>query len=136
MAFLSESDREDLTKNPNVLKVTQSNVTYTPKFKIQAVRKSLKGVAPSQIFADAEINTSLFGKDYAKGCLKKWRKIYEELGEEGLKTERRGSGSTGRPKKIKFSSAEEELRYLRVENDFLKKLHALAEKYQNKKGSR
>lgn len=136
MAFLSDSDREDLTKNPNVLKVTQSNVAYTPKFKIHAIHKFLKGITPNQIFAEAGINITLFGTDYAKGCLKKWRKIYDELGEEGLKTERRGSGSTGRPKKMKFSSAEEELRYLRAENDFLKKLHALAEKYQNKKGSR
>ena len=135
MGLLSDSNRKLLESNPVVEKVTASNVTYTSKFKIKAVSEFFKGISPSQIFADAGIDLEMFGKTYAKKCLSRWRKIHEELGNDGLKSERRGSGATGRPAK-KFKSPDDELRYLRAENDFLKKLHALAAKYPNKKNSR
>lgn len=136
MALLSNSDVKDLENNPNVEKVTKSNVTYKTKFKIKAVKQHLNGVSPRVIFMDAGINLQLFGDTYAKKCLHRWRKIYQENGVDGLKTERRGSGATGRPVGRKFKSLEDELAYLRAENDFLKKLHALADKYEKKKNSR
>jgi hypothetical protein len=110
-------------------------VTYTSKFKIRAVLDFSKGISPNQIFAQAGIDLQMFGKTYAKKCLSRWRKIHDEFGNDGLKSERRGSGSTGRPKKT-FKSPEDELRYLRAEVDFLKKLRALAAKYPDKKNSR
>lgn len=134
MGSLSERDRRDLEKNPNVLKVTQSNVAYTPEFKVRALRLREEGQTPSQIFKDAGINLSLFGEDYAKKCLQRWEKMSTQEG--GLKKDRRGSKSTGRPKGKKFKSAEDEIAYLRAENDFLKKLRALEAKYANKKSSR
>lgn len=125
MGSFSDSDRKDLEDNPNVLKVTASNVSYTPKFKALAVKLAIKGKSPREIFMEAGINLELFGKEYAKSCIKKWRKIIETFGEVGLKEERRGSKATGRPKGQKFKSVEEELAWLRAENDFLKKLRAL-----------
>ena len=135
MGLLSDSDRKSLENNPIVEKVTASNVTYTSKFKIKAVSDFAKGISPNQIFAQAGIDLQMFGKTYAKKCLSRWNKIQEEHGNGGLKSERRGSGATGRPKRT-FKSPEDELLYLRAENDFLKKLHALAAKYPDKKNSR
>lgn len=135
MALLSDSDRKELESNHNVLKVTGSNVTYTPKFKISAVKKYSDGMTPKEIFREAGLNLGLFEESYAKRALARWRKIHSGVGFEGLKEEKRGSGATGRPPGKKFKSQEEELRYLRAENDFLKKLHALAKKYPKKKGS-
>lgn len=135
MALFSDSDRKDLESNPNVLKVTHSNVTYKPAFKIKAIKQLLKGSTPKDIFSEAGINLSLFSEDYPKKSLKRWRKIYDEHGEAGFKEERRGSGATGRPKGLKFKSLEEENAYLRAELDFLKKLRALEEKSLKKKSS-
>lgn len=134
MGLISDLNRRILESNPIVEKVTASNVTYIAKFKIKAVAEFSKGISPSRIFADAGIDLQMFGKTYAKKCLSRWRKIYEEHGNDGFKAERRGSGSTGRPVRT-FKSPEDELHYLRAENDFLKKLHALAAKYPDKKNS-
>lgn len=124
MAKLSDSERKDLESNPNVRKVTKSNVAFTPKFKLKAVRSYLNGSTPIEIFEKAGVNLSSFGKTYAKGCLKKWKKIFEDFGEAGFTEERRGN-KKGRPKGRKFNSLEEENAYLRAELDFLKKLRAL-----------
>ncbi len=134
MGSLSERDRKDLEKNPIVLKVTRSNVTYTPEFKAKALKLRQQGQSPSQIFIAAGINLSLFGAGYAKKCLHRWEKMSAQDG--GLKKDRRGSKSKGRPKGKKFKSLEDENAYLRAENDFLKKLRALEARYANKKNSR
>lgn len=135
MALLSDQDRRELEKNPNVLKVTASNVTYTPKFKLHAVTQYLSGKKPREIFREAGVNLGLFEETYAKRALARWRKVHSERKEKGFKEEMRGSGATGRPAGKKFKSIEDELRYLKAENDFLKKLRALAVKSPKKKGS-
>lgn len=134
MSSFTPKDRKDLENNPNVLKVTASNVAYTPEFKANALKLRLEGKNPSEIFRDAGINVALFGEDYAKKCIQRWEKMSNKEG--GLKEDRRGSKATGRPKGLRFKSVEEEIAYLRAENDFLKKLHALEAKYANKKNSR
>lgn len=135
MGPFSESDRKSLESNPVVAKVTDSNVSYKSQFKIKAVKENLRGLSPKEIFQKAGIDLSLFNPDYAKKTIQRWMKIYNESGEDGLKSDGRGSKATGRPKGIKFKSLEEENAYLRAENDFLKKLHALARKDEKKKSS-
>jgi hypothetical protein len=54
---------------------------------------------------------------------------------EGFEKENRGRGSRGRSKRTEFKSLAEEVAYLREENEFLKKLRALAKEYQKKNGS-
>lgn len=135
MGPFSESDRKLLESNPVVAKVTESNVSFTSTFKIKAVKESLKGVPPKEIFLKAGVDLGLFNPDYAKKTIQRWRKIWETLGDEGLRDDRRGSKSVGRPKGVKFKTLEEENAYLRAENEFLKKLHALARKDEKKKSS-
>lgn len=63
-----------------------------------------------------------------------WVKKYEAEGEKAFDVEKRGKATKtqngcfrkGRPK-TKFSSLEEEVEYLRMENEFLKKLRALTD---------
>lgn len=135
MGPFSESDRKLLESNPAVHRVSSSNISYKPQFKITAVKESLRGLSPKEIFIKAGVDLNLFNPDYAKKTIQRWRKIYDEFGEEGLRSDKRGSKATGRPKKIKFKNLEEENAYLRAENDFLKKLHALARKDEKKKSS-
>jgi transposase len=66
----------------------------------------------------------------SKTQVQRWVKLYNIKGESAFDEETRGraTGSKkGRPK-TKFNSMEEELNYLRMENEFLKKLHTLSGK--------
>ena len=68
-----------------------------------------------------------------------WERIYLMEGPEGLYIERRGRGSKGRPKQFPKEVEEDllkEVRWLRAENAYLKKLQALVleeERHQSKK---
>lgn len=134
MAKLSESDRKDLERNPNVLKVTKSLVTYTAEFKIKAVKSFVSGETPEDIFKNAKIDLSLFGRRYSSKSIRRWKEIVDSEGEEGLKEEKRGRNARGRPK-TKFHSKDDEIKHLKMEIFILKKLHALAES-KKKKGTK
>lgn len=123
MPLFSDSNRKALESNSNVEKVTKSHVVYTLKFKLLALKKYDQGISPKRIFADADIDLTLFPNDYAKNTIKRWR----TRGREGLKHETRGSGT--KPKRTSgYASLEEEIAHLKAENWILKKLQALAEK--------
>ncbi len=133
MVKLSDSHRKVLEKNPNVLRIKNSRITYTPEFKIKAVKAFLNGEDPSDIFKDAKFDLSLFHPRFPGKAILRWKQVYDQKGEAGLREERRGKGSPGRPKKT-FKSLEEELEYLRMEVYLLKKLRALAS--EKDKGSK
>jgi hypothetical protein len=65
-----------------------------------------------------------------------WKKLYLEEGKDALKKDRRGSTSKGRPRRKydpeDIDSVMGRLAYLEAENDFLKKLHALADSKEKK----
>lgn len=62
----------------------------------------------------------------------KWERILHEEGSEALGIERRGRKSKGPKKDVnKDKDLLEELQYLRMENDYLKKLKALVEKRED-----
>jgi len=132
MAKLSQKDRDSLQKNPNILKVTGSNVTYTSDFKTKAVKLLKDGWSAEEIFLQAGIDVSLFGSKYAFKSIHRWEQLLQKHGASALKKERRGMNATGRPAGRKFKSLEEEVAYLRAEVDFLKKLRALEDEEQVK----
>lgn len=140
MAKLSEADKKRLLLNPFVEKVTDSQVSFTPEFKIKAVEENLEGKSPIKIFNDAGLDTSLFLYDFPKKSIHRWKSIFLNEGADAFKKEKRGKSASGRPKKTYDpkdpQSVLDRLAYLEVENDFLKKLHALAAKSQKKKGTR
>lgn len=140
MGKWSQSERELLLLNKYVSKVTDTNIAYTSEFKLLAVKEYRSGKSPQQIFKDAGFDLSAFEGEYAKKTIYRWSKILDEDGAKGLKVEKRGKSSTGRPKRkydpSDLESVLKRLAYLEVENDLLKKLHALEEESLKKKGSR
>ena len=132
MRILPETVRMNLLSNRFVEKISNSNITYTSEFKILAVKANFEGKSPTEIFKEAGIDVAPFVRNYAVKTISRWKKIYQEQGKQGLVKEKRGKNSTGRPKDKEFSSIEAELEYLRLENDFLKKLHALAKSKKTK----
>ncbi|MBM7690598.1 hypothetical protein JOC77_000001, partial [Peribacillus deserti] len=119
----SEYQIKELEKNPNILRASSQAITYSPEFKVKAVKEYQCGKFPSQIFIENGFNIDLIGKKQPKKCLQRWRKTYEMLGELGLQTERRGKASTGRPSskelsvEEKLKKAEARIKFLEAEND-------------------
>jgi transposase len=123
--------------NPNIERVTQSNIQFTKAFKIRAIKQYQAGLSPTQIFEDAGINLSDFEKCYARKSIIRWFRASSDYGLNKINDERRGINSSGRPSQVKkFKSLEEEITYLRAENNFLKKIQALGKASGVKKNSK
>jgi transposase len=129
--LFTEETMRSLVENPNVQRVSETNISYTAEFKLAAVKAYNEGIPPAEIFLKAGFDLDLIGSKKPKHSLKRWRDTYAKYGESGLREERRGKGSTGR-KPAGTLSAEEELKrakakiaWLEAEVDFLKKLEAL-----------
>jgi len=73
-----------LLENPNVLRVTEKNLYYTPKFKIKAIKLRMKGISSTEIFVKAGFDPSFFSYRYFKDTIKKWTKKYRVDGEESF----------------------------------------------------
>lgn len=127
----SPEDQAKLRQNPNVLKVSETVITYSPDFKVRAVRANAEGKPAFLIFLEARFDRDLIGIRTPERCLDRWRKVFAERGEQGLRDDRRGKGAKGRPPEKdlmvedKLRRAEARIRYLEKENEFLKKLDAI-----------
>lgn len=136
---MSERKSRDLSKyltNPNVEKVTGSNLRFTKDFKVKAIKLFESGKSAVEIFASAGIDLQDFESNYARKAISRWLEAAQEYGLKNINEERRGLGASGRPGGKKFKSMAEELAYLRAENNFLKKLQALEKKYLKKKSTK
>lgn len=122
-----------LEKSPSILKVGDKQISFTKKFKESAVIAYQNGKTPSEIFLAAGLDPKLFLDDYCSKSILRWIAAVEKHGATALIEERRGKNSSGRPrgsgkpKRPKTQAKlEERLAYLEAENEFLKKLRALA----------
>lgn len=121
-----------LESNPSIEKVGAKQISFTKKFKEAAIKAYQKGKHPVDIFSDAGLDSKLFLEDYCSKSIIRWTKCFEKYGKYSLTEERRGKNATGRPlgSKPKKPKTQAELAarlaYLEAENEFLKKLHALA----------
>ena len=121
-----------LLENKNVAKCSEKSITYSPNFKLKAVRQYYdEGLSPTQIFIEAGFDIKVIGKKAPERCLGRWRKKYKTKGADGLLKDDRGqSKGGGRPRtkdltdKEKIERLEATVAYLKAENDFLAKLRA------------
>ncbi len=119
-----------LLQNPNVAGCSSKSISYRKDFKVLAMRKYHEGLPASEIFRQARFDIGMIGHETPKRCLRRWRKIFKDKGEMGLKTDGRGqSKAGGRPKDLasltdeeKLKRLEAEVAYLKEENRFLAKL--------------
>lgn len=127
--IFTKAQIEALLKNPSVKGCSEKSITYSKSFRIVAVREWQVGVPPQEIFIRAGFDINSIGNQTSKDCLQRWRKIFKEKGEKGLRMDGRGqSKAGGRPKenwqndKEKIKYLEAKIAYLKAENDFLAKL--------------
>lgn len=124
--------RARILKNSNVLRVSETRITYSPDFKVRAVRASLEqDKLPQLIFLEAGFDVDLIGHKTPSRCLRKWRAVFAERGEEGLRIDQRGRQAAGRPDQRELTVEDQlrraaaRIRYLEKENELLKKLDAI-----------
>lgn len=129
-------DTSKYLDNPNIEEITESNIRFTKRFKLKAIKLYKSGVSATDIFMDAGVDLSGFEKGYARKSITRWLEISKTYGINEIDKERRGINASGRPGSSKFKSLEEENAYLRAENDFLKKLRALEVKSARKKSTK
>lgn len=126
MAIYDKKLRKKLSSNPNVQSVTESQITYTSKFIKHALDRYKEGSRATNIWASAGFDISMFREGYFLKAIKRWQKQEAKYGKDTFTRETRGR-KNGRS----FASPEEEIAYLRAENEFLKKLRALEEELEN-----
>jgi transposase len=137
--LFSKSQMKALEKNPNVIKVTEQSITYNPEFKVKAVRENHTGKPPAQIFVEHGFDLDIVGKDIPRKRIYQWKQIYNESGELGLSIDQRGKIKSERTSskelsvEEKLKKAEARIKFLEVENDFLKKLEELERQALTKK---
>lgn len=104
MQNLSKAHKKALLENPNVVKITESHVVFTPKFKVKAVELYLSGTSPTDIFVSNGIDPSIFIPDFCRNCIKRWVVKYESEGKDAFSRETRGSGTPTKPVKSNLDS--------------------------------
>jgi transposase len=129
--IFNETQQRILERNEAVQAVTDRTVSFTPEFKIKAVKEYQQGKSPTDIFVEQGLDLDLIGPKIPKQCLSRWKSTYAVYGEAGFFTERRGKGSTGRPSvkdqstEKRLEKAEARIKYLEAELELLKKLEEL-----------
>ncbi len=118
----NEAEQELLRSNKHVLRVSDTNITYAPQFKVYALERNRAGLSPQSIFAEAGFPVTIL-LDIPKTCIKAWRKIYATKGNDGLLHTQRGkNGNGGRPKKERFDPSnmtlEEQVEYYRLRSEY------------------
>jgi transposase-like protein len=124
--LFSDSEVKLLSKNKYVTKVSNKAITYSFEFKKRFVEEYNNGKLPRVIFEEAGFNIEMVGMKRIETARKRWRKAFKVNGELGLKDSRKGK--SGRPLERKLSDPEKikrleaQIKYLEIENEFLKKL--------------
>ena len=129
--MFTKEEIEELLRNKNVSKCSSKAITYSKEFKVDSVKKYYEGYSPKMMFEEAGFDLKIIGTDRAKASIKRWRKTYNEKGEEELMRGKQGR-SGRKKKKIEFKNKDEKIKYLETkikyldaQNDFLAKLRGL-----------
>lgn len=119
----TEEEQEELRKNSYIKKVSDKSITYTTEFRKLFANEYRAGKAPSQILSECGINHRLLGKK-RKDSLVARTKAYG-LRSEGFEDTRKGNSGHPVTEDLtdaeRISRLEHQIKYLKQENEFLKK---------------
>lgn len=125
--LFTEQELQELNKIAYVEKATQKSVKFTVEFKLHFLEEYAKGTVAKVIFEKAGINPTVLGDKRIEQCTSRWRRQGKR--ENGLTDGR--AQNKGRPVKdgaLKGTSIEDlnaRIKYLEIENQFLKKLQEI-----------
>jgi len=124
--IFNEKEMKILAKNKNVSKVSAKSIIYSLEFKEKFIEEYLKGKSPRMIFEKNGFDIEIIGIERVKTAARRWKHSYEKDGLLGLHDSRKDY--SGRPKNRELSDSEKmakleaKIRFLEIENEFLKKL--------------
>ncbi|MCL2336047.1 MAG: transposase [Firmicutes bacterium] len=120
-------DQRALEANPYVARVSETTITYTEEFKERFALEYAAGKAPSIILREHGFDTAVLGRD-RKDSLVKRIKAYSQR-PSGFRDTRKGGAGRPRIKDLtdaeKIQRLEHQVKYLKQENEFLKKIRYL-----------
>ncbi|ULO06031.1 IS3 family transposase [Paenibacillus sp. 19GGS1-52] len=122
----TEEEREQMSKNRYVVRVSDKAITYADEFKQLFIDQYMTGKTPREIFEAHGFNVSVMGMKRIEQSADRWKKAYEQGGIVGLSDSRKEA--TGRPLQRELSpdeviaKQEARIRLLESQVDLLKKL--------------
>lgn len=120
---LTKQDFRNFEGNPNVQRVSDKRISYSPAFKVDALKAYHEGKAPMEIYVETGFEMEVIGLNTHRKCLQRSCKIYAKVGETD---EQRGKGSTGRKPSEELSTeeklkrAEARIKLLEAEQNYQK----------------
>ena len=110
-------------ENGGISQLLHKNLKYTPIFKQKVIEyKWLHHLSLNQTAAKFSIPNT--------GTISTWEKLYSFYGFSGLLAKKRGRPSMKKSKSKNVEKLEQEVYQLRMENDLLKKWHALMKQWE------
>jgi putative transposase len=122
----NEVDREHLSRNKHVLRISDKAITYSDEFKQLFIDQYITGRSPREIFEANGFDVSVIGMKRVEQCADRWKKAYEQAGIIGLADSRKEA--SGRPLKRELTQdevvakQEARIRLLESQVELLKKL--------------
>lgn len=136
----TEEQQEELRNNPYIEKVSNKSITYTTEFKELFAKEYRAGKIPSQILTECGINHQFLGKKRKDALVAMVKRCEFRL--DGFEDIRKCN--LGRPVAKDLTDAERiarlehRIKYLKQENEFLKKIEFLDKQaeWKNKQNQR
>ncbi len=125
----SKKELKLLQKNDNIQNITENIITYSEDFRMKFMLEHLTGTPPRVVFEKYGFDVEIIGIKRVERSASRWRKLYKKDGLLGLKDSRKGN--SGRSLKRILTEEEDilklksKIKFLEMENDFLKKLKAM-----------
>jgi len=123
----TEEQQKELRKNPYIKKVSDKSITYTTEFRELFANEYRAGKIPSQILTEHGINPQLLGKRRKDALVAMVKRC--ELRSDGFEDTRKGNSGRRVTRDLadaeRISRLEHQIKYLKQENEFLKKIEFL-----------
>ncbi len=124
--LFNEKEVEILNQNNYVVKASSKLIIYSDEFKEIFIRESNAGKLHKLIFEEAGFDVKMIGLERIKTASRRWKKSYNESGIIGLinksKIPSNKENSDVSMQEKKIEKLEAQVKYLKIENEFLKKL--------------
>ncbi len=134
MFTIEEVDK--LSKIKYVKSISEKGITYTDEFKRIFISEHKKGMMPVEIFKSSGFDIEIIGYQRIKSSSYRWRKSYRDNGELGLTDSRKEHSGRPRTKDLtmeeKLARLESQVEFLKIENEFLKKLDMIERQMMTK----
>jgi transposase len=125
--YFTDEQLEALLKNPYVKSASSKAITYTEEFKAHFVSEYEAGKTPTEILRSSGFDVRALGKERIDSLSCRFKNMSKR--EDGFKDTR--LGSPGRPRTKDLTADEQiarlqhQVKYLKQENEFLKKINFL-----------